>query len=184
MKSPLVFVCAALLITCLTGSLAGAFPSYYDISEHDKAQAEARQRNLPLAWLGSFPESLTVGSPEPGSINDLTQMALATLQDHAVVIFFDCRNMTPVPAIIHAQYHIQDDGPLPNGANWISPKVVFSGVCRLSAGTAARVASNGTPTCFSDLGRASGPSAGIGGVGGDCASAVSCQFQLDPLMLW
>lgn len=116
----------ALLVTCVTGPRARAFPAYYDISEHDKAQAEARQRNLPLAWLGSFPECLTEGAPNPGSIADLTQMALATLQDHAVVIFFDGRNMAPVPAIIHAQYHIQDDGPLPGGAAWTSPKVVFS----------------------------------------------------------
>jgi hypothetical protein len=102
-----------------------AFPQYYDISDTAQAQAEARQRHLPIAYLGSFPASLTDGSPDPGSIDDLTQMALAALQDHAVVIFFDGRNMAPVPPLIHAQYHLQDDGPLKNGANWISPKVVF-----------------------------------------------------------
>jgi len=125
-KPSVVLIGAALLITCVAGPLARAFPAYYDISEHDKAQAEARQRNLPLAWLGSFPECLTIGTPNPGSIADLTQMALSTLQGNAVVIFFDGHNMAPVPDIIHAQYHIQDDGPLPNGAAWTSPKVVFS----------------------------------------------------------
>ncbi len=33
--------------------------------------------------------------------------------------------MAPVPLFIHAQYHIQDDGPLQNGAAWVSPKIVF-----------------------------------------------------------
>ena len=126
MKSFFAFVCVAFLAAGWLGSSARAFPQYYDISDHDKAQAEARQRNLPLAWLGSFPESLTATAPDPGSINDLTQMALSTLQGNAVVIFFDGRNMAPVPDIIHQQFHQQDDGPLPNGANWISPKVVFS----------------------------------------------------------
>jgi len=122
----LVLISAIILLIGLAPSFAGAFPEYYDISDQATAQAEARQRSLPLAWLGSFPECLTVGAPEVGSINDLTQMAMRTLQGNAVVIFFDGRNMAPVPALIHAQYHIQDDGPLPNGAAWTSPKVVFS----------------------------------------------------------
>ncbi len=115
-----------LALVIATGPVAQAFPAYHDISEHDQAQAEARQRHLPLAWLGGFPEDLNVGSPRAGSQADLEQMALATLQDNAVVIFFDGRNMAPVPALVHAQFHIQDDGPLPNGAAWKTPKVVFT----------------------------------------------------------
>ncbi|MEI9998039.1 MAG: hypothetical protein WDO13_02155 [Verrucomicrobiota bacterium] len=115
-----------LLILLLLAALpARAFPQYHDISDTPAAQAEASQRHLPIAYLGSFPESLTNGSPETGSIDDLTQMALAALQDHAVVVFFDGRNMAPVPPLIHEQYHQQDDGPLDNGANWVSPKIVF-----------------------------------------------------------
>jgi len=106
--------------------IAQAFPAYHDIAEHDQAQTEARQRNLPLAWLGGFPEDLNVGSPRSGSQADLEQMALATLQGNAVVIFFDGRNMAPVPPIVHAQFHLQDDGSLPNGAAWTTPKVVFT----------------------------------------------------------
>jgi hypothetical protein len=105
---------------------AHGFPAYYDISEHDLAQAEARQRNLPLAWLGGIPEDLNVGNPLSGSQADLEQMAMATLRDNAVIIFFDGRNMAPVPQIVHAQFHIQDDGPLSNGAAWVIPKVVFT----------------------------------------------------------
>jgi hypothetical protein len=122
MKLALFVFAAALLM----GSIGEAFPSYYDIANHDQAQAEARQRKLPLAWLGGFPEDLNVNGPRPGSQADLEQMALATLQDNAVVIFFDGKNMAPVPDLVHAQFHIQDDGPLPNGANWVTPKVVFT----------------------------------------------------------
>jgi hypothetical protein len=117
---------AIVLCLSLMPASAGAFPQYHDISDTPAAQAEARQRHLPLAYLGGFSDSLTDGSPEPGSQADLSQMALATLQDKAVVIFFDGRNMGPVPAVVHAQYHIQDDGPLPNGAAWDVPKIVFS----------------------------------------------------------
>jgi hypothetical protein len=53
-------------------------------------------------------------------------MALATLQGNAVIIFFDGSNMTPVPWLVHAQFHIQDDGPLPGGAAWEVPKIVFT----------------------------------------------------------
>jgi hypothetical protein len=61
------------------------------------------------------------------------------------------------------------------------PSAIFSGVCGLSTGTAARVASTGTPTCLRDLGSASGPAAGIGdGLAGVCgdASTVASKFQL------
>jgi hypothetical protein len=101
------------------------FPAYYNIYDTAKAQAEARQRKLPLAYLGCFPENLTEVSPEPNSEGDLSQMALATLQGQAVVIFFDGHNMAPVPGMIHGQYHINDDGPLDGGAAWNVPKVVF-----------------------------------------------------------
>src|SRR6266851_396940 len=54
------------------------------------------------------------------------------------------------------------------------PRATFSRVCGLSAGTAARVASTGTPTCLRDLGSANGPAAGIGGgFAGVCADAFA-----------
>jgi len=118
---------AALILLLLTAPAALAFPDYYSLSALDKAQAEARERNLPLAWLGSNLDSLTVGAPDPGSVADLTQMALSTLQGNAVVVFFDGRgSMNQVPAIVHAQYHIHDDGKAAGTADWVSPKVVFS----------------------------------------------------------
>lgn len=114
------------LVVIMTGSSADGFPAYYDIANHAQAQVEARQRNLPLAWVGGFPEILNESNPERGSQADLEQMAMATLQNSAVIIFFDGRNMAPVPMMVHAQFHIQDDGPLPNGASWVTPKIVFT----------------------------------------------------------
>jgi len=106
-------------------TLARAYAPSHDISDTAAAQAEAHERNLPIAYLGTFPECLTAA---PGtSINsDLTQMALAALQGRAVVITFDGHNMGVVPMMIHMQYHQQDDGPLDGGAAWIVPKVVFT----------------------------------------------------------
>src|SRR4029450_1056360 len=43
------------------------------------------------------------------------------------------------------------------------PRAIFSGVCGLSGGIAARVWSTGRPTCWGDLGCANGPAFGIGG---------------------
>lgn len=108
------------------GSLAHGFPAYYDIADHDWAQKEARQRMLPLAWVGGFPEDLNIGIPRVGSPADLEQMALFTLRDNAVIIFFDGRYMGPVPPIVHAQFHIHDDDSLPPNISWLVPKVVFT----------------------------------------------------------
>jgi hypothetical protein len=115
-----------ILTLIFTGPFAQGFPAYYDISEHEKAQAEARQRNLPLAWLGGYPEVLSMSTTRSGSLGDVQQMAMATLQNNAVIIFFDGANMAPVPAIVHAQIHIHDDGNLLGGADWNRPKVVFT----------------------------------------------------------
>jgi len=105
---------------------APAFPQYYDIADRDKAQAEARDRHLPLAWFGGFVSQLTETNPPPGEQADLSQMAMADLQGQAVVVFFEGSNMGPVPGIVHAQDHIADDGPLPGGAAWDAPKIVFT----------------------------------------------------------
>jgi hypothetical protein len=109
-----------------TAVRAQSYPQYYDISDCAKAEAEAAQRHLPLAWMGGFHSDLSVSNPDPGSEADLTQMALADLQGQAVVVFFEASNMAPVPGIVHAQDHIADDGPLAGGASWVAPKIVFT----------------------------------------------------------
>jgi hypothetical protein len=113
-------------LMALTAPFARAYPPYYDISQTEAAKAEAQARQLPIAYLGSFPECLTQSSPNPGSFGDLSQMALAALQGKAVVIFFDGHNMAPVPMMVHMQYHQPDDGPLDGGAAWTPPKIVFT----------------------------------------------------------
>jgi hypothetical protein len=115
-----------LLALVLTAVVAHGFPLYYSIADHDQAQAEARQRNLPLAWMGGQPANFDTANPEMGTAAQLQQMALKALQDHAVVIFFDGVDMTPVPSLIHAQFHIHDDGELKGGASWMTPKIVFT----------------------------------------------------------
>jgi hypothetical protein len=117
---------SALIAVIVMGTAAYGYPPYHDISDHAQAEAEAQERKLPLAWLGGFPELFNQASPDPGSQADLQQMALATLQGSAVVVFFDGKNMAPVPEIVHAQFHLQDDGILANGAAWVVPKVVFT----------------------------------------------------------
>src|SRR5215813_13838226 len=67
--------------------------------------------------------------------------------------------------------------------NSFSPRAIFSGLCGFSAGTAARVTSTGTPTCFRDLGLASAPAVGIGRATGACACAADPKFQLSGLPL-
>src|SRR6266404_1167434 len=54
------------------------------------------------------------------------------------------------------------------------PSAIFSGVCGLSGGIAAGVASAGAPTC---LGRASGPASGIGGIS-SVASGVAPRISV------
>jgi hypothetical protein len=125
-----------LLVTCVLAGFtsAQAYPQYYDIADHEKAQAEALGRHLPLAWFGEEPDDLNPPPLPAGSeyTDDskadfaLNQMAMSALQDQAVIIVFNGHNMSPVPAIVHAQDHIQDDGPLPGGANWKTPKIVFT----------------------------------------------------------
>jgi hypothetical protein len=113
-------------ILLLFGTSAYSYPDYYNISDHAQAQVEARERNLPLAWVGGFPDLLNTPNPEDGSQADLEQLAMKTLRDNAVIIFFDGHNMAPVPGIVHAQFHIHDDGDLPDGASWNVPKIVFT----------------------------------------------------------
>ncbi len=102
--------------------------TYYAIQDLPKAQAEAQQKHLPLAWLSSNLADLSDGNLTAGSESDLTQMALKDLQDVSVVIFINANagEMTKTPDIVHHQFSQYDDGDLANHANYITPKIVFS----------------------------------------------------------
>jgi len=56
--------------------------------------------------------------------------------------------------VLHATVPSADKRPSKNNF-W--PRAIFSGVCGLSNGIAARVASAGAPTCLGDLGWPNGP---------------------------
>ncbi len=104
------------------GSILKAYQKYYDITQHDQAQAEANQRHLPLAWLGNLPANANSGDPKALA----TQAALTTLQNQAVIILLDSENMASVPPVVQTEFEKVDDGPQLKGPNWISPKVVFT----------------------------------------------------------
>jgi len=76
--------------------------------------------------------------------------------------------------VLHATVPSTDKRPSKKS---FSPSAIFSGFWGLSAGAAARVASTGTPICCRDLGRASGPSGGIGpGPFSVCDDASTVRF--------
>src|SRR5207249_11071153 len=62
--------------------------------------------------------------------------------------------------VLHATVPSADKRPSKNNF-W--PRAIFSGVCGLSNGIAARVASAGAPTCLGDLGWPNGPAGGMAG---------------------
>src|SRR5437879_13361917 len=62
--------------------------------------------------------------------------------------------------VLHATLPSADRRPSKNNF-W--PRAIFSGVCGLSGGIAALVATAGTPTWCVGLGWASGPAVGLGG---------------------
>jgi len=99
-----------------------AYPLYYEITQQAQAQAEAQQRHLPVAWLGSLPANSDLGESKAQA----AQLALTTLQNHAVVIFFEREKIESVPSLVQTEFKKPDDGPDPLGQNWASPKVVFT----------------------------------------------------------
>src|SRR2546425_13227900 len=62
--------------------------------------------------------------------------------------------------VLQATVRSADNRPSKNSF-W--PRAIFSAVCGLSGGIAARVALVGAPTCLRELGSGSGPAWGMGG---------------------
>ena len=99
---------------------------YYSFAERTDAQALARQRHWPLAWLAS----ISLFATENPSINpaaDATQMAIRVLKSRVVIIFIDGNGeLDALPDPVRDQLFIPDDNPMPAGHHYWSPKVVFS----------------------------------------------------------
>lgn len=100
-------------------------PAYFHIEQADQAEALARQLHVPVAWMCSFYSYLDPDCSTADGGAELTRMALATLQGRAIVIFSE--STPPMPANVHHDgFSPLDDGPLPDGANFLTPKIVFS----------------------------------------------------------
>ncbi len=101
---------------------------YYAFTQKEEALKAARQLQWPVAWMCSHTESLNEVNPAPGSEGDLTQQALTHLKSQAVVIFIDSNEElgTLPPVILDQQFFQFDDGPVPGGHHFFSPKIVFS----------------------------------------------------------
>jgi hypothetical protein len=102
-------------------------PAYFAMNAAAKAKALAQQMHLPLAWICSFNQDLTADNPPPESESESLQMAIAALQSQAIVIFVaPDGEWNQSPQIVIDQLFHLDDGPLPDGHHFLTPKIVFS----------------------------------------------------------
>ena len=102
-------------------------PTYFKLNSVNQAKALAQQVHLPLAWICSWNHSLTDRDSPPESESGSTQMAIAALQGRAIVIFVAADDeWSHSPKIILDQLVHLDDGHLPDGHHFLTPKVVFS----------------------------------------------------------
>jgi hypothetical protein len=115
-----------ILMVAFSTSLAQGFPDYYDIPSMNLAREEAKQRHLPMAWLGVIPEDLYVSNPLWDSTPGLEQTALTALKDKAVIIVFDHRKINSVPYNVQVQFHLHDKDEMPSDIDWKVPKIVFT----------------------------------------------------------
>lgn len=101
---------------------------YYTMASLKEAQRAARQLDWPLAWMCGNLAALSTANPQAGSEDDLTRMALNHLKSQAVIIFLDGNADLPAlsPIIRDQQFFQYDDGPVPDGHHFYSPKIVFS----------------------------------------------------------
>ncbi|MCE0524004.1 MAG: hypothetical protein LV480_13930 [Methylacidiphilales bacterium] len=112
------------IMSFVTGPLVYGFPAYHDPSQIDQAKTEARQRDLPLAWLGISPGELDGSFNGPSG--EMAKSVLPILSSSSVVVLFDGTQTGLVPQQVYAQFMIMDDGVIPGGHHWRSPKVVFT----------------------------------------------------------
>jgi hypothetical protein len=101
---------------------------YYTMATLAQAQDLARQLHWPLAWMCSDLVMLKTDSPQMGSEDELTQMALNDLKTQSIVIFLNGNDDLAVlsPIIRDQQLFQLDDGVMPGGHHFYPPKIVFS----------------------------------------------------------
>jgi hypothetical protein len=121
MKSPIF------LLLLSISTLAGwAYPDYYQLEDRDKAQAEARQRMLPLVWLVAFPNDLTKPTGSYLTRAYITQMALTSLEGRAVIITADANQLGSLPALIQKEVRTNERDDVLKNPRVYYPKLIFT----------------------------------------------------------
>jgi hypothetical protein len=116
-----------LIISLLPAQAApDVYPDYYTLADHDKAQAEARQRTLPLVWLIAHPTDLDTPASTTQLRPFLTQMALKTLAGHAVIILVNVDLLSHLPDLIARQVRTNEQDDLLRHALLLVPKLIFT----------------------------------------------------------
>ena len=101
---------------------------YYTMAALADAQAAARQTQRPLAWICSKLSDLTAANPDPGSEEQLTQMAMSYLKARAIIIFLDGNaDLGALSPIVRDQQLFQyDDVNVPPPHHFYAPKIAFT----------------------------------------------------------
>lgn len=119
----LIFFAALALV--FVAAPARAFPEYYALADRAKAESEAKQRHLPLAWLCSLDGVLQSKEARLEFAREMTDLTIATLKDRAVIIYFDTNHTYRVPVLITRAVHAFDADNLAYNT-WYIPKVIFT----------------------------------------------------------
>jgi hypothetical protein len=101
---------------------------YYPFASRTDALAVAKRLHWTVAWVDSLPANLASTNPTLNSDADLTQMALTHLEANPIIIIFlnGDNELSGWPPPVHDQLETDDDGALPGGGHFYSPKIVFT----------------------------------------------------------
>jgi hypothetical protein len=104
-----------------------SLPEYYTFDARTDAETEARHRVLPLVWLVAFPQDLNKEVAPSLTRAYLTQMALRSLQNRAVVILADAGNLGALPDLVNQQVRTnEEDDLLKDPRRILFPKLIFT----------------------------------------------------------
>jgi hypothetical protein len=103
-----------------------SFPEYYSLDARTDAETEARHRVLPLVWLVAFPQDLKKEVAPSITRAYLTQMALRSLHNRAVVILADAGNLGALPDLVAKQVRTNEEDDLLKNPRLFFPKLIFT----------------------------------------------------------
>lgn len=100
---------------------------FYPYAQAADAEAVARQMHWPVAWLFSWSSSLSALGAAPDSEDGTTQAALNVLKTQTIVIFSNGPDdLGNIPQTIRSELYHLDDGTIPGGHHYYTPKIVIS----------------------------------------------------------